>query len=276
MADVSFLFGGTDADPLGSGLIDFADYGVMVTDDESPLMVPISTEVQPTAYSPVANAWGPMYQPRYIRLGCKLIGTSQANRQSKIDSILPLLLTNSDRSLKLDHLSDRFFMARLYDIETPLWIGSGAVRFTLVFLCRDGRAYSTTEKALTFNISGTGGTFTVEDDSPATAVGGSAIVHPQWVIKNTAGMAALTLVNTTRNETFIYSRTCVSTDWVKLLSRPDVMRCYLSTDSGANYAASMGIVGVFPILSPGVQNVFTVDGFTANGQVICTYRERYL
>lgn len=271
----AFQFGAMVDDPDGAGSVDFSTFGLMVTADRSKLWLPIGVQVVEASYSPVAAAYGPTYSPKHIVLECKVTGDDESDRQDKLDSIIYNLVTNADRALWLDHQTGRFYMARLVEASDPEWVGKQAVRLTLTFVARDGRAYSDTLTTQTTNLTGTGGSWNV---GASAAVGGSIFNNPMWTIKSMGSGSAsgVTLSNVTRNETLVVSGAFTSGEWIRIDSTPDIMLVEKSVDSGANWTNIMPRVsGVFPCLSPGVQNAMTVSGFVNTGTVVATYRERY-
>lgn len=278
MADDAFDFGALLSDPTGAGSVDFSTLGLIVTADRSPAWIRTGTQVVEASFSPASNAYGPAYRPRYLVYECKIIGTSELNRQSKLDDIIYYLQTNADRVLQPHHRADRFYMARFYDHSDPVWLGEGAVRVTLTFLARDGRAYASGDEIVqTEVLAGAGGDFDVEGDGPAEPVPGNIFTDPVWIIKDlTNGASGITLTNETRDEGVAISGAFTSSEWIRINSIPDQLRVEKSVDSGANWTSIMTRVsGTLPILNPRVVNAMNVDGFTNGGTVVCTYRGRY-
>lgn len=272
----SMSFGGLFDDPLGAGFTDLSgvNYGLEVINDLSELVVPFRHITEQVPYSTEAVAWGPVYEPRVLRYECLIRAANDAARRTQVRNLIGLLVSNVDKSLRVDHINDQYWMVRTMKPSIPKWYTTEGVKFTLEFLARDGRAFSTTEVEETANLTGTGGTFNV---NAASNVPGNTKADPVWIFKNmTSGSTGITLLNNTTGETVTHSLAHSSSTWLKFDTR--LRRAYISTDSGSVWTLSQRYLnyGPFPRLSPGVQNSITVSGLVDGGDVVCTYRGRYL
>ncbi|MBN1690455.1 MAG: phage tail family protein [Dehalococcoidia bacterium] len=197
--------------------------------------------------------------PKTISLGVAMTADDIATLKTNIDTVKGLLNTNVDQHLILDSLNDRYWNARFKSltgrIKNVLFQGS------LEFLCLDPCAYGNDEVSEDYTDN--------EDPEIITITpGGSALIEPVFIL--TSSVVDATADIRIRNETL-----GMELEWTGAIG----IGGQLSIDCAIwhvmlNGVASMNITGQFPVLSPGIANVFEIYGFTGNVNI--TYRNRFI
>jgi len=251
-------------------------YGLTVLEDSFPLMGQPQTDVQGIAqwYGGVSRC--PGFGPLVIPVSCVVTGSSASDLMAKLDALKYLLNPkNGEKTLRFDWLSARYWYAVLSNPGALSAVGVTWKRFDLVFVAGDSRAYSTTNRTSPdFTINSNPYSMTVE--SGPTAVAGTAPADCVWVIKNTSGgtVTSLTLNNETTQESMTWVGSLANGNWLRISTATGLVE--KSTDSGANWSASMTLSGAFilPTVQGGVANTVTLTGFSA-ATVTLAYTARY-
>ena len=209
-------------------------------------------------------------------------GTSFANLLSKIDELNHVMAPeDGDKSIKFDWMTDRYWLGRLQDqIQAPI-IGQRSISTTFNFICADPNAYASTEVATSPATDlETSDPLTVNEPATGTVLG-NVEAYPVYLFRNTSGSAltSVTLTNTTRSEAIKVNYALPDDEWLRIDSANELIE--ESSDNSTFNLIMLrrdDTLKTFPLLSPRVQNVFTVAGFgtsSDSGTLIITYRPRY-
>lgn len=200
------------------------------------------------------------FPPKVISLEVAVQGAGRATLDGYLDSIKRVLNQTTDKSLKLDAYTDRYWNARHKSLigdyaSLNVWLGA------VEFVCYDPCAYDNTLTDANY-------TDNEEPEIITITPGGSALIEPVFIL--TSSVVDATADIRVRNETL-----GMELEWTGDIGIGD----QLKIDSPIwhvtlNDVASMTIEGQFPVLSPGIANVFEIYGFTGNVNV--TYRNRFI
>ena len=243
----SITFNGTDLSSYGLSLI---------TPDPSATLMADSFQMLRRAYAPESKSG-----PKSMMLGVQVSGTSQADVESKLDSIKAVLNYRRDGRLILSTSSDRYWIARFSDLS-GMWSGPLLFSGTITFICHDPFAYAVTETNAVYDID-------ADPKELSLTVAGSADADPVFVL--TAGEAwdsSLTLLNAVNGMEFTWADAMTSGQRLTI----DCRTWYASLEGSA---AMTGAGGQFPVLKPG-SNLISVTGFGSLGTLRIRYRARYM
>lgn len=219
---------------------------------------------------------GGYLEPRELPVSGYVTGTSASNMKSKLDALkLVMNPANGEKSIRLDHVSDRYWLGRLAgDIEYTN-VGPSSCKVEMRFQCADPLAYSTTETTQTVTVDTNPEVATVP---AAGVVAGTEYARPVWKVQNTTGgsVSLITIMNSTTGEVCTCTYTVPNNDWVRFDSQRE--RLQYSPDD-VEWFDIMAYLGtdqkLFPRLAPGVANSVSVLGLTS-GVLTVVYRARYL
>lgn len=236
--------------------VDMFDYDLIVEHHNIPDVskhIPY-IQLQDTAYSGTAQR-----EPKTLRLDCTILGTDVDDVKSKLDSVIGII-DSGIKQLIVDGTC-RYYNAEFQN-RTGDKLGINNWRGTLVFLCTNPLAYSTTETSSDFNI----------DADPKTiseTVGGTAITLPVWTL--TAGETLTDVTIKLENVT-----TGEELQWTGSLADADTLEidCQYWTVK-KNGTSDMNITGEFPRLNTG-SNTIKVTGLSTTGTLNITYRDAYI
>lgn len=253
-----------------------SSYGLTVLSGPVPFLPGSKTETRKLGTRPGGYSQGGLLDAKEIPVVCHIAGTSNSNLKLKIDALRALLdPANGEKTLRFDHESDRYYLARLAGESEFNYIGPSAMQFELRFQCADPHAFSTTETTQVLAIESNPDTF----NAPATGViAGTTYARPVWKVKNTTGgaVSVITLQNTTTGETITCTYTVPNNDWIRFDSQRE--RLQYSPDD-TEWFDIMGYLStsnkLFPRLKAGVANALAVVGLSA-GELTVVYRARYL
>ena len=208
-------------------------------------------------------------------------GTSFANLLVKIDNLNHVMAPeDGDKSIKFDWMTDRYWLGRLQDqIQAPI-IGQRSISTTFNFICADPNAYASTEVSEEQAIA-TNPITIYEPEGGSDVVLGNVESYPVYLFRNESGSAltSVTITNVTRSEAIKVNYALPDDEWLRIDSANELIE--ESSDNSTFNLIMLrrdDTLKTFPLLSPRVQNVFTVAGFgtsSDSGTLIITYRPRY-
>ncbi len=239
---------------------DLGDYNLVVTSPDinhSGQNVP-SIQLQDRGY-----IFRPQKQPRRIRIGFDVTGTSRSSLDGNLDSIKQIVTALVAKQLIFDTIATRYFNAILMDFSGQ-YLSASLFRGRMDFTCPDPLAYSVTETSNDFSI----------DSDPKTieeVVNGGGYVSPVWTLTAGENLVAVTikLENLTTIEELQWTGSLASAEELEI----DVVRWLVSKEGVADMAT---ITGKFPQLEGGIDNVVKVTGLSTTGSLNIKYRATYL
>jgi predicted phage tail component-like protein len=243
MAD-SLSFNGTDLSVYGLRFLEYDDIFEQLTE---------SAQV-----SDKAIPLGSVRPPRVITIPVVIKAASLALRQSYVDSIKSVLNVNAPAVLKIDSITDRYWLAMGKLEGRP----ESAKNFigTITFTCFDPNAYDNTETTSPHTIDADPKTFN-------EVVGGTAETKPVYTLTAGDTITAITITNATTGEEFEITVAMVDTDVLVINTATGVV-----TLNGTEVMTGAPVTSQFPKLLPGT-NAFTVTGFS--GAMVTVYPKRY-
>lgn len=208
------------------------------------------------------------YKPKSIPIPGKLIGTSVADLDAKIDQ-LKIDLSADSANLDIDYNSGtRRYISTLASLTLRRIAGGNALGYTAEFLCPSGMGQDT---AVTTILSAT--TFTTQPSNQAITVGGTANKQQlviTCVVNSYTGSTinSITLKNNTTSQGITVTRLWAANDSLVI----DVANQTCKVNGVA-----ADFTGVFPSFPTGSQTLTYTDDFSArNVTLSATYNKRYL
>lgn len=211
------------------------------------------------------------YGTRIFSVPCVVKGTSFTNLKSNLDSIALGLSQREEQQLIFDIMSDRYWLAKPLGLPDVDILGSSVAKLDIDFVATDPHAYDvtpTTENtgsipgAIAFNVGGT-----IEAYPVITIVSDGACLS--LVVENEAVDKRLEWIAPSGGE-------LASTDQVEIDCRPrfQTFSTKLVTESEDSFTVRMeGVNGLFPQLSPNVENTLTFT--TIGGTFTIVWNDRY-
>ena len=194
---------------------------------------------------------------RQIVIDAVIEAADYAGLCSYMDSIRGVLGLPADAVLKMDSITDRYWMARCNalpeaDNGATYWEG------TLTFTAGDPSAYDNSE---------TTGNHTIDEDPENfnEVVGGTAETWPVYTLTADDTASEVTITNNTTDEELVITIAMVATDVLEIDTETMIVKLNGTEDMS-------GVSGPFPRLLPGT-NAFTVTGFS--GTMATVYRKKY-
>lgn len=241
--------------------IDMDDYGLVVTGVNLPL-TQLAANIQLRDRSYAFDSFRP---PIIIEVTVNVVAASYTTLLTYLSSIREKLNWRVDKQLIFDNLSTRYWMARFDNLNgmfsgPTMWDGS------IVFICTDPAAYSTTAVSTTHNIDADPKTVT---ETPV----GNDYIYPVYTLtaKEDLGAITLKLENVTTDEEIQWKGTLNTDDYITVN-----VATWLVSKNGV---ADMGDVsGQFPRLLFNVANSIKVTDLwdSVTGTLNIAYRNRYL
>jgi phage-related protein len=202
---------------------------------------------------------GSVRPARVITMEVAVYASSLANRLSYLDSIKSVLNLQTPAALKLDSVTDRYWLALGNIYVRPA--APNVLKGEIVFTCHDPDAYDNTETDSDKVVD-------TDPDSITETAGGTANALPviTITIDDTFTDTELVLENLATGEEFTWEGSLVASDVL-------VIDCAAGhvTLNGAD--SMLTVSGDFLTLLAG-SNAISTSGFT--GDVNFTYRKRYL
>jgi predicted phage tail component-like protein len=235
---------------------DLADYGLTVKSRN----IPMQHDIDAVNLHYRAFATDSKFPPKMISLDIAVTAASVATLKTNMDTIKRILNTQTDQTLILDSLDDRYWNAR-FENMTGVFKG---LKFEgkLDFFCLDPCAY---DNDLTSNDY-------TDDEEPEViqeTPGGTTLIEPVFTLTADGQQHGVTVkVN---NDTL-----SMEIEWSGDLENGEKLvfdsSLWLVTLEGT--ADMSTVAGQFPVLSPGVANQIEVYDF--DGNVNITYRNKYI
>ena len=276
MAD-SFTYNGTDFD---------ATYGIKVLNWSMPIMSDVRLDLHEQGGADGAIEQASSYKPRFMTLACVIEQSTRELLFTKYDLAMAALdPTNGKKLLILDHETgisaalNRGYYAMLNGPVVVSKDGNTSKLFNLTFVVPEGHAVSATESSQSSVSIDSDPKTIYEPAASGTVVRGTTKAKPVIVLQNDHSVAvtSVKVTNETTDEAIQWAGSLSTGDQLKI----DTARHHLekSTDSGSTWSNAMTGIhstnNVFPRLQDGVQNEFTIVGFTT-GSLDITYRGVFL
>ena len=246
--------------------VDFSTYGVTVVGASHQRMPQPRVNVSEFAQASGGVTQGASFGFRQIRLSCMLVAASQAAKETAINNVVAQLVksqTVGAADLEVVCLTGKLFKnARLVsamDVE----LSTAAESFDLEFLADPFPVASSSTNAAPAATDGV---------AEAIAVAGIGAVPAEWVVKNTSGGQATSVVldNDKAAGSVIWANPLEDGEWLKLKS--DTQTAEVSSDSGSSWSAvPANKTGTIPEAFGGETNNITVTGLDST--IDLTYTE---
>ncbi len=235
--------------------IDLSAYGLRIRKRSEDFNQPIESE----PLTDKSYVFSPLRPGKEISFDVVVAAADLATLNSYMDSIRNVLNLRTAAALKIDAITDRYWMAHFTSFPKGLntaktWEG------TLMFFCGEPAAYDNTET--------TGDSHTIDSD-PDTfneVVGGTAEAWPVWTLTADDAATVVTITNSTSGEELEITITLAATDVLEVDTQTMIVKLNGTENMG-------GVLGRFPGLLPGT-NAFSIAGFSGTAQAV--YRKRYV
>jgi len=229
----------------------------------------------------IGNRQGGFSQGGFLgarKISCECIVTASSNDDldDKLDAIKLLMDPRAgDKSIRFDHMNDRYYLGRLDgDIDFE-YIGPNSALLELQFLCANPVAFASSETTQSITIDASPDTNAV----PASgSVAGTDYSYPVWKFQNSSGgaLSSITLNNSTTGEVIKVDYALPNGHYLRIDSSRQ--RVESSTDN-TTWTSRMSSINTnytrFPRIKAAVSNSIVVTG--ANGCALTvTYRARFL
>lgn len=249
----SFNFDGTD----------LSAYGLKVKNCNIPDFAQESAHqlIQDISYS-----FQPKRPPKVITIEAIVQGASRSTLDGYLDDIKVVTVSESTCKLKLDSITDRYWMAKLVSF-TGSYLTAGVYEGTLTFQADDPMAYDNSETSSDHSIDADPKTVT------ETPSGGTGYINPVYTL--TAGEAltdvTIKLENVTIDEELQWTGSLANGEELEI----DVANWVVKKEGTASMS---GVVAgsKFPRLKPATANSIKVTALSTTGSLNIKYRERYL
>jgi len=234
---------------------DMSAYGLIVKSRE----IPMQHDIDALNLHYRAFATDSKIIPKTISLSVAVTAATVVTLKTNLDTIKRILNTQTDETLILDSLTDRYWKARFKNLSGVFKVLTfdGNVEF----LCLDPYAYGTSLISNDYDDAAEPATI---NETP----GGTALIEPIFTLTSSVddGAADIKVNNTTLGMEIEW--TGAITIGAKL--EIDSSLWHVSLDGVASMAT---VSGQWPVLSPGVVNIIEVYGFTGNVNIL--YRNKY-
>ena len=243
--------------------VDMDDYGLVVTGVNLPLtQLASNIQLRDRAY-----AFDSFRPPIIIEVTVNVVAANYTTLLTYLSSIREKLNWRVDKQLIFDNLSTRYWMARFDNLNgmfngPTMWDGS------IIFICTDPAAYSTTAVSNTHNI----------DADPKTVTetpGGTDYIYPVYTLtaKEDLGAITLKLENTTTGEEIQWGGSLTTNDYITVN-----VPTWLVSKNGVASMAGVVAGSKFPRLLFNVANSIKVTGLwdSVTGLLNIAYRNRFL
>jgi len=263
------------------------DYGVIVLRAARLGMADVRLGMQEYGSIDGAASHGATLAPKYWTDVIEIVGTSQADLQTKIDNVMfvldsrlgeKLLKYDRETSLGVTDALDRQYYARLNGPLIANYIGTTTAKFNLNWTVPSGHAIGLAQVTETLTVASSPDTLYIPV-AASDVVGGNNVAEPVFVFQNDTGgdVTAVTLVNVTLGTTTRWTGVLANTHYLRIdgTQRQTIER---STDGITYTSAISGLTAgdPFPQLSPKVRSEFTLTGFSSAANATAVYWEQFI
>jgi len=244
---------------LNFNAVDLSGYGLVVTHSNLPdfRQDHDSQLIQNTSYGFKSKR-----PPKIINLDVIVSGATRAILDGYLDSIKSAIVHDTDKVLKIDIVTDRYWNARNIGFDGG-YRAAGIWQGNITFQADDPMAYDNTETSSDFNIDS-------DPDTVIETVGGNGFINPVYTL--TAGEdlsdVDIKVENIYTGEEMIWEGSLSNGEELEI----DVAAWVVKKEG----TEDMDISGIFPRLVGGINNSIKVTGFSTTGSLNIKYRARYL
>lgn len=246
-------------------------FGVVVTNLDWPRLPPPRVWFSQLTYGDGSINQGASWGHRVFDIDCVLIGTSNANREARMGSMLAILATSQDgeKTLSFDALSGTQWDARLSS-EVFSRTSFNAEKFHLQFIASNPWGSATASSSL-----GTDEAIPGSADIAVTPDGQwySDVVY--YIKNGTDEASAIIMYSDQQTGTFHWNNTLPASNWLKVDTAN--LDYAISDDMGTTWTSVLdNVIGIPPKLKGGVENTITVSGIGGTGAFNLAYTARYI
>lgn len=247
----SFNFDGTD----------LSTYGLKVKNCNIPDFAQESARqlIQDISYS-----FQPKRPPKVITIEAIVQGASRSTLDGYLDNIKVITVSESACKLKLDSITDRYWMAKLVSF-TGSYLTAGIYEGILTFQADDPMAYDNTETSSDHSIN-------ADPKTVTEAVGGTGTVNPVYTLtaKENLGAVTIKLENLSLNEELQWDGSLTTDDELEI----DVANWTVKKNGTDDMS---DVSGKFPRLAANLTNSIKVTALYSSvaGELNIKYRKRY-
>ena len=250
------------ANSFSFNAIDLSDYGLTLSHSDIPAFAQQSPSqlIQDISYS-----FQPKRPPKIINVDVDVKATTRALLDDYLDSIKFVIVGETAKVLKLDHIDDRYWNAKLDSVmgfyTSPYhWEG------TISFKADDPMAYDNTAISSDHAIDS-------DPDTVLETTGGTGTILPVYTLTAKENLGAITLKveNVSLDEELQWDGSLTTNDEIEI----DCPNWVVSKNGVADMA---DVSGKFPRLGGNLANTIKVTALysTVAGELNITYRNRYL
>ena len=246
--------------------IDFSSYGLIVKSTNKTLLPPPRYEEIITPYEHGAIFSDTYYGPREISCDCVVIGSSNADLQTKLGQIESAITQFTDKTLILDSQPTRYYNARVANRINYTQSGTSTAFFSIDFVSKNPFAYSTTSSSDDNSIVSSHQTISVVSS-------GDTFSFPVILLTADDSIESPSFTHNDQETTLTWAGTMEIGDILKIECAPTDYKISQSlAASPEDFSRSTNtITGFFPIIDSGTNSI-TIHNFSGESNIAHTAR----